>query len=127
MKRRTHFRVLKNTHLPRERGNLYKGVVGQVFEDLQKIDLEEVLAIPIAAIPRGNYETFRSMVHREANRRGVPRPATSFDKKKQVFYLKKVAGPGNAVLAQGENSDLDFHPVEIRGEPLSSTILRERR
>jgi len=24
-------------------------------------------------------------------------------------------------------ADLDFHPVEIRGEPLSATILRERR
>ncbi len=26
-----------------------------------------------------------------------------------------------------ESSDLDFHPIEIRGEPLSVTILRERR
>jgi len=25
------------------------------------------------------------------------------------------------------DSDLDFHPIEIRGEPLSTTILRERR
>ncbi|MFI5088878.1 MAG: hypothetical protein ACHP7P_02315 [Terriglobales bacterium] len=32
-----------------------------------------------------------------------------------------------AVLGQGDNSDLDFRPVEIGGEPLSATILRERR
>jgi len=32
-----------------------------------------------------------------------------------------------AVLGQNASSDLDFHPVEISGEPLSATILRERR
>jgi len=32
-----------------------------------------------------------------------------------------------ALLGQSSGSDLDFHPVEIRGEPLSATILRERR
>ena len=26
-----------------------------------------------------------------------------------------------------ESGDLDFHPIEIPGEPLSATILRERR
>jgi hypothetical protein len=31
------------------------------------------------------------------------------------------------ILGQRENPDSDFHPVEIRGEPLSATILRERR
>ncbi|MFZ3211545.1 MAG: helix-turn-helix transcriptional regulator [Terriglobales bacterium] len=31
------------------------------------------------------------------------------------------------VRPRGDDSDLDFHPVEIRGEPLSTTILRERR
>jgi hypothetical protein len=30
-------------------------------------------------------------------------------------------------LGHGGSPDLDFHPVEIRGEPLSATILRERR
>jgi transcriptional regulator with XRE-family HTH domain len=34
------------------------------------------------------------------------------------------AGPA---LGQVSEADLDFHPVEIRGEPLSATILRERR
>lgn len=32
-----------------------------------------------------------------------------------------------AVSVQGDKADLEFHPVEIRGEPLSTTILRERR
>jgi hypothetical protein len=31
------------------------------------------------------------------------------------------------VLGGSENSDLDFHPVAIAGEPLSTTVLRERR
>jgi hypothetical protein len=26
-----------------------------------------------------------------------------------------------------EHPDLEFHPVEIQGEPLSETIIRERR
>ena len=30
-------------------------------------------------------------------------------------------------LGGGDNSDLEFRPVEIHGEPLSTTILRERR
>jgi hypothetical protein len=32
-----------------------------------------------------------------------------------------------AALGQADNPDLDFHPIEISGEPLSATILRERR
>jgi len=27
----------------------------------------------------------------------------------------------------GKMSDLDFHPIRIKGEPLSETVLRERR
>ncbi|SRR6266852_5527761 len=34
---------------------------------------------------------------------------------------------GNVVLGQNDNPDLDFRPVPIPGEPLSTTILRERR
>jgi hypothetical protein len=33
----------------------------------------------------------------------------------------------NAILGGGKHSDLDFHPIEISGEPLSTTVLRERR
>ncbi len=33
----------------------------------------------------------------------------------------------NATRDQNANPDLDFRPVEISGEPLSATILRERR
>jgi len=31
------------------------------------------------------------------------------------------------ILGQENDEDLDFHPVEIRGEPMSETIIRERR
>ena len=44
---------------------------------------------------------------------------------RRVDYPK--APKASAVRPRGNDSDLDFHPVEIRGEPLSTTILRERR
>jgi hypothetical protein len=31
-----------------------------------------------------------------------------------------------AVLGGGDGADLEFHPVEIKGEPLSATVIRER-
>lgn len=44
-----------------------------------------------------------------------------------TIRLNKLMPAVKAVLGQGDNSDLDFRPVEIDGEPLSATILRERR
>jgi hypothetical protein len=40
---------------------------------------------------------------------------------------RSLAALGEAALGQSDNPDLDFHPVKISGEPLSTTILRERR
>ena len=31
-----------------------------------------------------------------------------------------------AILGGGGDADLEFHPVEIEGEPLSATVIRER-
>jgi len=41
--------------------------------------------------------------------------------------LNRLMPEVKVVLGQNGSSDLDFHPVEIAGEPLSATILRERR
>jgi hypothetical protein len=41
--------------------------------------------------------------------------------------LNRLMPEVQAILGAGGSPDLDFHPVEIRGEPLSTTILRERR
>ena len=41
--------------------------------------------------------------------------------------LNRLMPEVGAVLGSGQDSDLDFHPVEIKGEPLSTTVLRERR
>ena len=41
--------------------------------------------------------------------------------------LNRLMPEVKAVLGQTNSQDLDFHPVEISGEPLSATILRERR
>jgi hypothetical protein len=38
----------------------------------------------------------------------------------------RLAKPSSGLL-QGDSSPLDFHPIEIPGEPLSATVLRERR
>ena len=44
-----------------------------------------------------------------------------------TIRLNRLMPEVKAVLGQNGSSDLDFHPVEISGEPLSATILRERR
>jgi hypothetical protein len=41
--------------------------------------------------------------------------------------LNRLMPEVRAVLGQTVGRDLDFHPIEISGEPLSTTILRERR
>jgi len=44
-----------------------------------------------------------------------------------TIRLNRLMPKVKAVLGQTDSPDLDFHPVEIPGEPLSATILRERR
>jgi hypothetical protein len=44
-----------------------------------------------------------------------------------TLRLNRLMPEVRALLGQTTNPDLDFHPVEIRGEPLSVTVLRERR
>jgi hypothetical protein len=44
-----------------------------------------------------------------------------------AIRLNRLMPEVKAVLGSGDNNALDFHPVEIRGEKLSATILRERR
>jgi hypothetical protein len=41
--------------------------------------------------------------------------------------LNRLMPEVKVLLGQTGDSDLDFRPIEIRGEPLSATILRERR
>jgi hypothetical protein len=44
-----------------------------------------------------------------------------------TIRLNRLMHEVRTVLGQTENPDEDFHPIEISGEPLSATILRERR
>ncbi len=44
-----------------------------------------------------------------------------------TIRLNRLMPEVKVVLGQTNSQDLDFHPVEISGEPLSATILRERR
>ena len=44
-----------------------------------------------------------------------------------TIRLNRLMPEVKGILGQGDNQDLDFRPVAILGEPLSATILRERR
>jgi len=44
-----------------------------------------------------------------------------------TIRLNRLMPEVKAVLGHNSSSDLDFHPVKIFGEPLSSTVLRDRR
>lgn len=55
----------------------------------------------------------------------VPNPRSPFPV--TSIRLNRLATEVAAVLGGEVESDSDFHPVEIRGEPLSATIIRERR
>jgi len=44
-----------------------------------------------------------------------------------TIRLNRLMLEARAALGQGGSADLEFHPVEIPGEPLSTTVLRERR
>ncbi len=41
--------------------------------------------------------------------------------------LNRLMPEVKAILGQPDDEEMDFHPVEIRGEPMSATITRERR
>ena len=44
-----------------------------------------------------------------------------------TIRLNRLMPEVKTVLGQSDSPDLDFRPIEISGEPLSATILRERR
>lgn len=44
-----------------------------------------------------------------------------------TIRLNRLMPEVRTALGRGDNPDLDFHPLEIPGEPLSTTVLRERR
>ena len=44
-----------------------------------------------------------------------------------AIRLNRLMPEVKTILGNGDDNSLDFHPVEIRGENLSATILRERR
>ncbi len=55
----------------------------------------------------------------------VPNPKSPFPV--TAIRLNRSLPEVSKVLGEKDDTDLDFHPVEIRGEPLSATIIRERR
>lgn len=59
------------------------------------------------------------LVGKVQNPRAPQFPVTS-------IRLNRLMPKVQEILGQGK-SDLDFHPIHIKGEPLSATILRERR
>ncbi len=55
----------------------------------------------------------------------VPNPKSPFPV--TAIRLNRSVPEVSKVLGEKDDTDLDFHPFEIRGEPLSATIIRERR
>ena len=56
----------------------------------------------------------------------VPNPKTP-EFPVTTIRLNRLMPEVQQVLGTSNPADLDFHPIDIRGEPLSATILRERR
>ena len=73
------------------------------------------------------HEVLRSAIEKRLVLTGkVPNPkAPEFPV--TTLRLNRLMPEVQALLGQAQDPDLDFHPVEIRGEPLSATVLRERR
>ena len=61
------------------------------------------------------------LTNKVANPKSAQFPVTAIRLNRLMPEVRKALG------AADSGSDLDFHPIEIRGEPLSTTILRERR
>lgn len=73
------------------------------------------------------HNTLRSVIEKRFVLLGkVPNPKTP-QFPVTAIRLNRLMPEVRAALGQKGNADLDFHPVEIQGEPLSTTILRERR
>jgi len=61
------------------------------------------------------------LTNKVPNPKSAQFPVTAIRLNRLMPEVRKALGAGAG------DSDLDFHPIEIRGEPLSTTILRERR
>ena len=73
------------------------------------------------------HNTLRSVIEKRFVLLGkVPNPKTP-QFPVTAIRLNRLMPEVRTALGQKGNADLDFHPVEIQGEPLSTTILRERR
>jgi len=89
-----------------------------------------------AALPAGGYEWAKSdstrhqvlsdaiarrliLTNKVPNPKDPSFPVTAIRVNRQMPEVMKIIG-------EAWYADSDFHPVEIRGEPLSATIIRER-
>jgi len=69
----------------------------------------------------GAIESRLILTNKVPNPKSAQFPVTAIRLNRLVPEVRKALGAGDG------GDDLDFHPIEIRGEPLSTTILRERR
>jgi hypothetical protein len=69
---------------------------------------------------RGAIEKRLILTSKVANPKAPQFPVTA-------IRLNRLMPEVKAILGSGNETSLDFHPVEIRGENLSATVLRERR
>ncbi|MGC2109364.1 MAG: hypothetical protein WA655_07590 [Candidatus Korobacteraceae bacterium] len=73
----------------------------------------------------------RETLHRVIEKRFVLRNTIANPKSPQfpvtTIRLNRLLPEVKAILGNSGNTDMDFSPIEISGEPLSATVLRERR
>jgi len=97
---------------------------GDLLEEVNRIRPERIVLIK-TTVHRALCQKFRDNGLNVINNNPLPFPARHARKFADEF--RKLMPELKAVLAQDGNLDPHFHPVGIGGEPLSVTILRERR
>ncbi|HUI84206.1 MAG TPA: hypothetical protein VL240_08280 [Candidatus Binatia bacterium] len=102
---------------------------GWSFVPLKKFRDEILPSQQITSMPTDieQHQVLRSAIEKRFILVGkVPNPkAPQFPV--STIRLNRVLPEVQAALGKGPSLDADFTPIEIRGEPLSATILRERR
>ena len=97
----------------------------RLISEVKKIDPRQIILIK-NSVCRALFQRFKDDGLPVINDGPLPFPALG-QATKFADGFRKLMPQIRSALEKGRDFDLCFHPVEIRGEPLSATILRERR
>jgi len=97
---------------------------GDLLKEVKKIGPKRIVLIK-ATVHHALFQEFKDNGLNVINNNPLPFPARHARKFADQF--RELMPELKPILGKGGGVDSRFHPVEIRGEPLSMTILRERR